>query len=155
MSVIDLIAAQPETPDEFVVATLMQDGVGKVDAELLVRLVPCALTFALAKLMGVSSFPSTYCVYNAADQLAELPLAEEHYFTAALGVGYEITTHGYTERISKEVFRHITLRSAEMDAINKFFKAGHSVKDLVGSCLRTPILPGVTAEEIDGSRQSR
>src|SRR5262249_54458641 len=105
MRVIDLIAARPDISDEEVVAALVRDGIGEVDAELLIRFVPCALSFALLKLMGLSKFPSTYQVQDRAGQWVELPLAAEHYFSAALGVGYDITTSGYTERISKAAFQ--------------------------------------------------
>ena len=80
----------------------MRDGIGDVDAELLIRFVPSALSFALLKLMGLSKFPSTFQVQNNAGQWVEMPLATEHYFSTALGVGYDVTTRGYTERVSKE-----------------------------------------------------
>src|SRR5687768_13694547 len=115
MQVIDLFGAQPGLSDEDAVAALMRDGVSEVDAELLVRFVPCGLSFALLKLLGLTKFPSTYQVQNAAGQWVELPLAAEHYCSAALGVGYDVTTRGYTERVSKAVFQAVTLRSAEMN----------------------------------------
>jgi hypothetical protein len=82
----------------------------------------------------------------------ELPLAEEHYFTTALGVGYDVTTRGYTEQISKATFQAVTQRSAEMNAVNKFFHAGHTRKELMGSSITSPIHVGVTAEQIAASR---
>ena len=95
MRVIDLIAAEPGIRDEEVVAASVRDGIGEIDAELLIRFVPCALSFALLKLMGVDTFPSTYQVLNTAGRWVELPLAAEHYFTAALGVGHDVTSRGY------------------------------------------------------------
>ncbi len=44
--------------------------------------------------MGLSKFPSTYQVKDDAGRWVEMPLADEHYFTAALGVGYEVTSAG-------------------------------------------------------------
>jgi hypothetical protein len=152
MRVIDLIAARPNLTDEEAVAALVRDGVGEVDAELLTRFVPCALAFALLKLMGLTKFPSTYQVQNSAGRWVDLPLAAEHYFSVALGVGYDITTRGYTERISKPAFQAVTMRSAEMNAVNQYFESGGTREGLAGSTLGSPTLIGITAEQIAASR---
>jgi hypothetical protein len=152
MRVIDLIAARPDISDEDAVTDLVRDGIGEVDAELLIRFVPCALSFALLKLMGLSNFPSTYQVQNSAGQWVELPLGAEHYFSAALGVGYDVTTRGYTERVSKAAFQTVTMRSAEMNAVNQYFESGGTRKGLAGSTLGPPSFLGVTAEQIAASR---
>lgn len=44
MRVIDLIAARPDISDEDAVVALVGDGIGEVDAELLIRLEPHART---------------------------------------------------------------------------------------------------------------
>ena len=152
MRVIDLIAARPDISDEDVVAALVRDGVGEVDAELLIRFVPCGLSFALLKLMGMSTFPDTYQVQNSAGQWVELPLAAEHYFSAALGVGYAVTTRGYTGRVSKEAFQAVTLRSAEMNAVNQYFHSGGTREGLADSTLGPPTFIGLTAEQIAAGR---
>jgi hypothetical protein len=153
MRVIDLIAARPDISDEEAIATLTRNGIGEVDAELLIRFVPCALSFALLKLMGLSKFPSTFQVQNNAGQWVEMPLAAEHYFSTALGIGYDVTTRGYSERVNKEAFRAVTLRSAEMNAVNKFLEAGHTTAELAGSRLGPPTFIGITAELIAASRR--
>jgi hypothetical protein len=153
MRVIDLIAARPDITDEDVVVALMRDGVGEVDAELLIRFVPCAMSFALLKRMGLSKFPSTFQVQDSAGGWVEMPLAAEHYFSAALGVGYDVTTRGYTERVSRETFQAVTLRSAEMNAVNQFFEAGGTVEKLAGSTFSPPTVIGITIEQIAASRQ--
>lgn len=152
MRVIDLIAARPNIADEEAVASLRQDGIGEVDSELLIRFVPCGLSFALLKLLGCTQFPNTYQVRNAAGQWEELPLAAEHYFSTALSVGYDVTTRGYTERVSKAVFQAVTLRSAEMNAVNQYFESGGTLEGFADSTLGPPTLIGVTAEQIAASR---
>ena len=47
----------------------------------------------------------------------ELPLSAEHYFSTALVVGYDVTTRGWTERVSKAGFQAVSMRSAEMNAV--------------------------------------
>jgi hypothetical protein len=154
MQFIDLIAARPDLDDDGAVAALVQGGVGEIDAELLVRFVPSALAFALLKLMGLSKFPSMFRVQDNSGRWVEMPLAAEHYFSVALGVGYEVTTRGYTERISKETFRALTMRSAEIDAVNQFFEAGHTKEELAEGTLGPPTLIGITAEQIMACRQT-
>jgi len=155
MRVIDLLGAQPQLSDEDAVAALMRGGVGEVDAELLVRFVPCGLAFALLKLMGLTKFPSTYSVKNAAGQWVQLPLAAEHYFSAALGVGHDVTTRGFTKRVSKSVFQAVALRSAEMDVLNQYFESGGTREGLARGALSPPTFIGLSAEQIDAGRQLR
>jgi hypothetical protein len=152
MRVIDLFGARPELSDEEAVAALVRDGVGEVDAELLVRFVPCGLSFALLKILGLTRFPSTYQVQNAAGLWVELPLAAEHYFSAALSVGYDVTTRGYTEWVSKAVFQAVTLRSAEMNVVNQYFESGGTREGLAGSTLSPPTFIGLSAEQIAAGR---
>jgi hypothetical protein len=152
MRVIDLIAARPNISEEELVAALSRDGVDEVDAELLVRFVPCAFAFAFLKFMGLSKLPSAYQVRNAAEQWVELPLAAEHYFLVALGIGCEVTTCGYTEQISKRVFEAVLLRSAEMNVVNQYFKTGGTPEGLASSTLGPPTLIGITAEQIGAGR---
>lgn len=150
MRVIDLIGPRPNITDGEVLATLIGEGIGEVDAELLIRFVPCALSFPLLKRMGLDKFPSTYQVRNCAGQWIELPLADEHYFWAALEVGYDVTTRGYTQRVSKETFRAVTSRSAEMRVVNQYFKSGGT--ELAGCTLSPPTFIGLTAEQIAAGR---
>jgi hypothetical protein len=154
MRVIDLIATCPRIADEDAVAAMVAEGIDEVDAELLIRFVPCGLSFALLKLMGISKFPSTYQVQNAAGQWVELPLAAEHYFTTALGIGYVITTQGYTERVNKEVFQAVTQRSAELNAVNQYFYSGGTNEELADAKLGSPTFIGISAEQIVASRKA-
>jgi hypothetical protein len=153
MRVIDLIGAHPDISDEGAIASLVRDGIGDVDAELLIRLVPCGLAFALLKLMGLSKFPSTFQVQDSDGQWVELPLASEHYFSVALSVGYAVTTEGYTDRISKTTFQAVSMRGAEMNAVNNYFESGGTCEGLAGSTLGPPTFIGIKAEQIAASRR--
>lgn len=153
MQVIDLIGAHPDITDEDAIASLLRDGIGDVDAELLIRFVPCGLAFALLKLMGLNKFPSTYKVQDRSGHWVELPLAAENYFSVALSVGYDVTTEGYTERISKEKFQAVSMRSAEMKAVNKYFESGGTLEKPAGGTLGPPTFIGIKAEQIAASRK--
>jgi hypothetical protein len=85
--------------------------------------------------------------------VVELPLADEHYFSAALGAGYDVTTRGYTQRVSQETFRAVTSRSAEsaeIRVINEYFKSGGT--ELAGATFSPPTFIGLTAEQIIAGR---
>ena len=149
LRVVDIIAAEPEIDDDVVVARLIGDGVGTVDAELLVRFVPSAMSFGLLRQLGVAKFPSVYLLRTASGRWVEFSLATEHYFTSALQLGHDIVTQGYTERVGREAFQAVTLRSAEMDAANKALFAG---SELAGSTVGPPTLLGITPDEDVASR---
>jgi hypothetical protein len=110
MRVIDLIAGRPDITDEEAVAALMREGVGEVDVVDRVRAVRSV--FRTVEAYGDRQFPSSCQVRNCAGQWVELRLANEHYFSAALGVGQDVTTRGYTEPVSKETFQAVISRSA-------------------------------------------
>src|SRR5262249_57130357 len=59
-------------------------GVGRGDPRLLVRRVPCALAYPMLRGLGVTGFPNAYVVRTRSGRVVHLPLAGEHYFTAAL-----------------------------------------------------------------------
>lgn len=150
--VVDLLAARPGLTDDEVVSALVGVGISELDSELLLGFVPTAFAFALLRLMGVKNFPSTYGVQNGAGQWVELPLAAEHYFTAALEVGDDVTVRGYTRRINKAAFTAVVMRSAEIAAVNRYFAAGGTREGLAGSTLSPLMFIRITAEQIGASR---
>jgi hypothetical protein len=126
------------------VAQLVDEGIGKVDAELLVLLVPIGLGFAFLKQMGVDQFPSFYAVSSNSGKTVLFPLALEHDFTAALALDWG--------EHSREILQIVAERSAEMDAAHKALANGR--ESLAGSRIGTPTIFAVTAEQIRASRKS-
>jgi hypothetical protein len=149
LRVVDLIAAAPDQSDDELVAAMVQEGAAKVDAELLVRFLPIAFSWAVFAKMGVSSFPGTFVVFDQEERPVEMPIAGEHYFTAALLIARDVTTNGFSDRISRPTFESIIARSAEMNAANNALAAG---RQLAGGVLAPPVLMGITAEDISASR---
>ena len=78
--------------------------------------------------------------------------AAEPYFSTALGIGYDVTTRGYTERVSKAVFQAVTLRSAAMNAVIQYFESGGTREGLASGSLGPPTFIGLTAEQIAAGR---
>lgn len=58
-----------------------------------------------------------------------MPIAREHYSTAALQLGFEALERGWTPELTKEKFTTVLLRSAEYGALNKLLNSGKSVAD--------------------------
>jgi len=146
---VNHLRSDPEIDDEILANALQNQGVPRVDAELLVLFVPIAFTWAILKKMGVSSFPSTYLVANCNDQTVELPISREHYFSTALHLAHHTTEYGYTDAVTRDGFEAIIARSAEMNAANKALREG---ADIAGSTVGPPYILSVTAEAIAESR---
>lgn len=142
LRVIEIIATQPSIDDDDIVDQLVGEGIGEVDAKLLVLLVPMGLGFALLKQMGVDQFPSFYAVASNSGKTVLFPLALEHYFTAALALDWW--------QHSREMLQVVADRSAEVNAAHKAVANG--CETLAGSRVGTPTIFAVTAEQIVASR---
>ena len=147
---IDLIANQHDLTDEAITSALVEQGISKLDAELIVRFVPMAFAWTILRKLGVSSFPSSFIVFDRQNRAIELPLAREHYFAAALGIADEVAHKGFSDRITRPTFEAIVARSAEMDSANKMLAAG---KEVAGSKILPPGLLGIFAEDFDAARR--
>ena len=79
--------------------------------------------------MGLQSFPSHYVALDGAGGEVEVPIAREHYFTAALELAFNTLEGGWTSVLPKETFTNVVGRSAEYGALNKLLHAGKSLKD--------------------------
>jgi hypothetical protein len=146
---VDVVAANHDVSDDQIVAALIQQDVPKLDSELLVRFVPMAFTWRVLREMGVTSFPSSFIVFDQRERPVEMPIAREHYFASALDIADGVVSRGFSDRITRQAFEAIITRSAEMDSANKVLAAG---KGLAGSKIMPPALLGLSAEEITAAR---
>jgi hypothetical protein len=152
LRVVDLITSRPDIPDDEVVAALVGEGVGRVDAQLLVRLVPCALAYPMLRRLGVTKFPSFYVARSNSGRLVHLPLADEHYFSAALAWAEGLFAQAPADRpLSVDAWNAVAGRSAEMDCVNNML-ASHGPDALRGAAVSPTVLCGIMAEEIAASR---
>ena len=152
LRVVEIIVAQPDIADNEVVARLVAEGVDRVDAELLVRFVPSALSWPLLKRLGATSGFDFYIARTRAGRAVHLPLAAEHYFTAALAWAEGVLGQEPAARpITLEAFHAVAGRSPEMDCANQWLERGGP--DGLWECVVGPLgLGGITAEEIAASR---
>jgi hypothetical protein len=149
---IEAITSKPSQSDDDFVKILLSQSISRIDAELIVRFVPIAFTWVLVRKMGITSFPGTFVVLDTNQKPRNMPIAEEHYFLSALGVADEIVKDGFTHQVSRTTFEAIISRSAEMDAVNQALSAGRKIP---GGKILSPILLGISAEEIAEHRKAR
>jgi hypothetical protein len=119
-------------------------GYSASNAEKLNVFVPSAFAWALLRRMGVESFPSHYVALDAGGGEVNVPVASEHYFTAALRLAFETLEGGWNEDLSREQFEAVIARSADMNAANKALNAGESI---AGAALQPLRVLRISAEE--------
>jgi hypothetical protein len=153
MRVIDVIVGRPDIRDDEVVALLVGEGVGRVDAELLIRFVPSALSYPVLKRLGVTSGFSFYIVRSVKGRVVHMPLANEHYFMAALAWAEGVfAQEPATRQINLDQFHAVAGRSGEMECANKLL-GSHGPDGLRGATVGPAVLFGITADEIAASRR--
>jgi hypothetical protein len=127
--VIDVIATSPGISELELVAVLEREGFSLLHAEKLCVFVPSVFAWALLKRMGLQSFPSYYVALDKLGKEAKLPIATEHYFTAALELAWEALEHGWTPVLTRERFESLVNRSAELGAANRLLNSGKALAD--------------------------
>jgi hypothetical protein len=154
LRVVELITGRPDIRNDEVEAALVAEGVGPVDARLLTFLVPSALAYPMLRGLGVTGFPGYYGVRTRSGRWAYLPLAGEHYFTAALTWAEALFALPAADRpLTVEAWNAVAGRSAEMNSVNNML-AAHGPEALRGAVVSASMYAGVTAEEIAASRRA-
>ena len=141
---VNIFSKNTKAKTEEIISTFSHDVGNDVHANKLYCFIPMAFGFVLAKRMGIEKFPSEYYLLNKKGEKVLFPLANEHYFTAALTLAYETLENGWNERLSKESYEAVIAHSAEMDALNKALNNG---EDITGSEFSPSIVYGVLAEQ--------
>lgn len=142
---INLIAAQPDIDEENLVLLLWEKGYSRIDAEKLNAFVPSAFSWPVLKKLGTASLPNHFLASDENGVEIEIPVAGQHYFTAALTLAYSVFTHGWTKEVPRKTYEAVAGRSAEMDAVNKVYGDGGSLE---GTTLGPLRLLGIRAEEL-------
>ncbi len=145
--VADIIARSPTISELELVAALENNGFSHLHAEKLCAFVPSAFAWALLRRMGLRSFPSYYLAFDAFGREAQLPIAEEPYFNAALQVASETLEKGWSSVLTRETFECVVNRSAELKAANKLLNSGESLPNAKVLPLRVFRISPELAEE--------
>jgi len=129
LAFVGILSKTPPLSELELVAALERSGFTRLQAKKLSTFVPSAFGWALLKRMGLHSFASHYVSRDGAGGEVEVPIAREHYFTAALELAFNTLERGWTSVLPKETFTNVVGRSAEYGALNKLLHAGKSLKD--------------------------
>lgn len=132
LAAVTQMAKLPAKSEVEIVEQLKAEGYSEVHAEKLNAFVPSAFAWALLTRMGVSAFPDHYIALTRDGQEQRLPLAREHFFSAALQLAFQTLEQGWTDTLSRQTFETVIARSAEMSAANQALNANES---LVGASL--------------------
>lgn len=117
----------------------------EVIAKKLYVFVPIGFGWALLRKMGVSSFPDDFFIFDEKGEKVEAKIANQHFFTAALGIAQNTIEFGYAPPITKAVFTAIIAHSADVMAANKALYRG---ADISGSSVLPPTVYDLTVEEL-------
>lgn len=131
--------------DADAVEQLQQQGHARVDAVKLSLMVPSAFSWPVLKRLGVTQFPDHFLVPDRAGQLQPFPVAQQHHFTAALTLAFDVFEHGWKAPLDRPTYEAVAARSAEMDIIHKVYSAGG---DLQGSTAGPLELHDLSADEM-------
>jgi hypothetical protein len=148
LDAVSFIAASPQIEEAELVRLLQGLGYSAVQAEKLNAFVPSSFAWALLKRMGLASFPSHYIALAEHGREVSLPVAHEHYFTAALQLAYQTLEQGWSEQLSRAAFEAVISRSAEMAAANQLLSQGLSFAEATLQPLR---VSRFSAEAANGS----
>mgnify|MGYP000364761182 FL=1 len=89
LDAIPLLASKRS--EKKVIAALWEMGYDRAAAEQLTLLVPSALAWPLCRRAGLKNFPDHFVVSDDHGREIRVPVADLHYFTAALRLGIDTT----------------------------------------------------------------
>ena len=112
--------------DRALAAELVSAGFTTRDAEVLVALVPLALSRPILEQLGVSHFVDTISAKNKADEWIQFPLTSQRIYVTALGLAREQWRGAGV--IDKEVYKNLAQRCSTIDAVSNLLNAGASAK---------------------------
>jgi len=128
--------------DRELATALVSAGFTVRDAEVLVALVPLALSRPILEQLGVSHFADTVSAKNKADEWVHFPLSSQPIYVTALGLARE-QWRG-VGIIDKEVYKNLAQRCSTIDAVSNLLKAGASAK---GAAVATALV-SLKAEDL-------
>ncbi|MBV6289408.1 hypothetical protein [Pseudomonas aegrilactucae] len=143
MDALPLLADDLDEDD--VAAALQQQGYSRRDAEKLTMFVPSAFSWVVLKRLGLESLPSHFTAYDQDDNAVRIPVAGQHYFTAALTLAYNTFENGWSTAVPRHTFECVAGRSSEMNAANKVLDKEGSLE---GAEINTVELFRLSAEEL-------
>ncbi|MGC5702684.1 hypothetical protein J4P02_21000 [Pseudomonas sp. NFXW11] len=145
LDTLELMAGDPEASEDQIVEWLQERGYSAIAAEKLNAFVPTALAWIVLKRLGVKHLPNHFIALDEAGEEVRIPVAGQHYFTAALTLAYNTFENGWSKVLPRQTYEIVAGRSAEMAAANQALYAGESLQ---GTTLGASHLLRMTASEV-------
>lgn len=147
--VVEIVAQRPTISEIDLVAALEHAGYSHLHSEKLCVFVPMAFAWALFVKIGVQNFPNHYVAVGKFGKEVEIPVAKEHYFTAALELAHSGLQSGWSQILTKQKFELVLARSAEYGTLNKALNAGKSLQEIKDAELLPPRVFRIAPELAD------
>ncbi|WP_325984892.1 hypothetical protein ACRZ5O_20630 [Pseudomonas protegens] len=128
LDTLELMAGHPEASEDDIVQLLQERGYSAIAAEKLNVFVPSALAWIVLKRLGVEHLPNHFIALDEAGQEVRIPVADQHYFTAALTLAYDTFENGWSQVLPRKTYEMVAGRSAEMAMANEALYAGESLQ---------------------------
>ncbi|MBS7560252.1 hypothetical protein KHO49_18105 [Pseudomonas sp. RC4D1] len=145
LDTLGLMADHPEASEDDIVQLLQARGYSAIAAEKLNAFVPSALAWIVLKRLGVKHLPNHFIALDEKGEEVRVPVAGQHYFTAALTLAYNTFENGWSEVLPRKTYELVANRSAEMAAANQLLFAGESLQ---GTTLGASRLLRMSASEL-------
>lgn len=128
LDTLGLMADHPEASENDIVQLLQARGYSAIAAEKLNAFVPSALAWIVLKRLGVKHLPNHFIALDEKGEEVRVPVAGQHYFTAALTLVYNTFENGWSEVLPRKTYEMVAGRSAEMAMANEALYAGESLQ---------------------------
>jgi hypothetical protein len=125
LQAVELLSKRADRDNESMVAELTNAGFSKLEANLLVVLMPTAFSRPLLEKAGITDFASSISAPTRRGGRVDIPLRTWPMFGEALALARE---HDQSGILDQDAYKRITLRSAEVNALNRALNEGADVK---------------------------
>ncbi len=144
LKTIQVIHEHADQTEDELVQHLVDAGANRPEADKLVVFVPMAFGHAFLTAAGFRHLPTAYSVRAADGQWRARPLSAEPIYGCALDVA---NGHFKPGGIPEEVFKSVTMRSADLAAGSQARAAGADINELKESVFGMPFVLRLKAED--------
>jgi hypothetical protein len=125
LQAVELLSKHADLDDKSMAAELSNAGFSTLEARLLVVLIPTAFSRPLLEKAGITDFAPTISAPTRSGGRVDIPLRTWPLYGEALALARE---HYQSDILDPDVYKRVTIRSAEVNALNKALTQGEDVK---------------------------
>jgi hypothetical protein len=125
LQAVELLSKHADLGDESLVTELTNAGFSTVEANLLVVLVPSAFSRPLLEKAGITDFATSISAPTRRGGRVDIPFRTWPMYGEAVALARE---HYQSGVLGQDAYKRITLRSAEVNALNRGLNEGADMK---------------------------